>query len=219
MNLPDSFYIALCMTVLLVGAIYWVWTQIQYVQRKVNVLENAMYELKTLCSRPQPPDVHVGAVGSIAASVPSPYPPAPSSVLGEDEDLLHEQLRQEAASPLMMEEPHEEHHDEPILAADDDLPDFVNAEEEHDEKHEDAPVSSSMADYIKMVDEDNQSADALQPGGVGSGIVSVNSTLESMSIKELRRLGQQKGISNANELKKKELVAAIRAIPVGMFDA
>jgi hypothetical protein len=218
------------MTVLLVGAIYWVWTQIQYVQRKVNVLENALYELKTLCARPQPPDVHVGAVGSIAGgSVPSPYPPAPSSVLGEDEDLLHEQLRQETASPRVDETVHEEI---PFLSEDaDDIPEFdtiENAEEEVKEEQseqiaespqDDAHVSSSMADYVKMLDDDNQSSDPLQPGGVGSGIVSVNSTLESMSIKELRRLGQQKGISHANELKKKELIAAIRAIPVGMFDA
>ena len=220
MNLPDSFYIALCMTVLLVGAIYWVWTQIQYVQRKVNVLENALYELKTLCARPQPPDVHVGAVGSIAT--PSPYPPAPSSVLGEDEDLLHEQLRQETASPLVEE-----------VAAEDDLPDFITEEaeeaiadeepamQEQQQHQEDEAVhaSSNMADYITMMEEDNQSSDPLQPGGIGSGIVSVNSTLEGMNIKELRRLAQQKGISHANELKKKELIAAIRAIPVGMFDA
>ena len=115
------------------------------------------------------------------------------------------------------------------MPLEDDLPDFIQAEEEQpivaeepvftQQYQQEETASSSMADYIKMVDEDNQSTDPLQPGGVGSGVMSVNSTLESMSIKELRRLGQQKGISNANELKKKELIAAIRAIPVGMFDA
>jgi hypothetical protein len=59
----------------------------------------------------------------------------------------------------------------------------------------------------------------LQPGGVGSGVVSANSSsaLESMSIKELRRLGQQRGISGVADMKKKDLVIAIRSIPMESF--
>ena len=52
MNLPDSFYIALCMTVLLLGVVYWFWTQNQFLLRKMNLLENIVYELKTICSAP-----------------------------------------------------------------------------------------------------------------------------------------------------------------------
>ena len=231
MSLPDSFYIALCMTVLLVGAIYWVWTQIQYVQRKVNVLENAMYELKTLCSRPsQTPDVHIGAVGSVAsmasaaAPLPSPYPPAPSSVLGEDEDLLHEQLHREqlhednTATNEMPIEPFEEAVEEIAEIGTDDEMQIDETSAPFDEV-----PSSSMADYVKMAEEDNSStagSDPLAVGGIASsGLVSVNSTLDGMTIKELRRLGQQRGVPGANELKKKDLIAAIRALPVGMFDA
>ncbi len=215
MNLPDSFYIALCMTVLLVGAVYWVWTQIQYVQRKVNVLENIVYELKTLCSKP-PPDVLIGAVGS--SSTPSPYPPAPSSVLGEDEDLLHEQL-------------HREVEETPITDVDD-LPEMPNMDtfmmstdnEVNEVDMVEAPVheedvkeinTSDISNFVRMV-ESEQQEDGLQPGGVGSGIVTTS--LDSMHIKELRRLAQSRGISNANELRKKDLVAAIRALPTTSFD-
>jgi hypothetical protein len=92
MSLPDSFYLALCMTILLVGSVYWVWTQIQYVQRKVNALENIVYELKTLCSSRQeaPPLPTVS------------YPPAPPSEIGEeDADLLEESLRKEIEEPIL----------------------------------------------------------------------------------------------------------------------
>jgi hypothetical protein len=82
MNLPDSFYIALCMTVLLLGVVYWFWSQNQYLLRKINLLENIVYELKTVCSRPPPTPME-----------PATYPPAPSSVVEEEE--LHEELLEE----------------------------------------------------------------------------------------------------------------------------
>ena len=50
MSLPETFYIALCVTILLLGVVYWFWTQVQYLQRKVNLLDNVVYEMKTLVS-------------------------------------------------------------------------------------------------------------------------------------------------------------------------
>lgn len=230
MNLPDSFYIALCMTILLVGAVYWVWTQIQYVQRKVNVLENIVYELKTLCSRP--PD------GPVA---PANYPPPPSSVLGEDEDLLHETLRGEVAPYATVEEIAEV--EEPEVAVE--APSFTIAEalaaarsaspepsvpttpvnpwsgeaEVTDAEVEAAlDFSEPVFDMGRYVVQGAEKAD-LQPGGVGSGVVAppLHSSLEGMTLKELRRLAQQKSISGANEMKKRELIEAIRAVPIESF--
>ncbi len=193
MQLPDSFYIALIMTVLLVGAVYWVWTQIQFVQRKVNVLENALYELKTICSRP-PPDILMpsSAPSQIGGS---PYPPAPSSVLGEDEDLLHEQLMQNITNDNDVDVD----DDDGIIA---DNTEAVIAEE-----------SPSLEAAIHETEVADFSLNDLQPGGVGSGSVNPNSVLDSMNIKDLRRLADQKGISGTKEMKKKELIAAIRALP------
>jgi len=158
MNLPDSFYIALCMTVLLLGVVYWFWSQNQYLLRKINLLENIVYELKTVCSRPPPSPLE-----------PATYPPAPSSVVEEEE--LHEELLEE----------------EEAAAA--------------------APPAAPAA----------APADDLQPGGVGSGIEeppeSIN-LLEGMTVKELRRLADQRGIKGGAELKKKELLSELkRAIP------
>jgi hypothetical protein len=216
MNLPDSFYIALCMTILLVGAVYWVWTQIQYVQRKVNVLENIVYELKTMCSRPPEGPV---------TSMTSTYPPPPSSVLGEDEDLLHETLRAEVA-PYATEEPE---HEQNMYVANDveipEVPEVPDIPEVQDADIHEIPEAApdfsepifDMGKYIVQGAESDKGD--LQPGGVGSGIVapSIQSSLEGMTIKELRRLAQQKSISGANEMRKKELIEAIRAVPIESF--
>jgi hypothetical protein len=190
------------MTILLVGAVYWVWTQIQYVQRKVNALENIVYELKTLCSSREP-------------SHPLPlasYPPAPPSEIGEeDADLLEETLRKEADS----------------------VPDTVDmninmdiSEDLHDDIQDDIHASFDDGTHEKEIAiEEGQhplmtlQEDELQPGGVGSGVgnVSYSSSLDSMSVKELRRLAVQKGISGAAEMKKKDLVVAIRSMPMESF--
>ncbi len=188
MSVPDSFYLALCMTVLLVGAVYWVWTQIQFVQRKVNVLENIVYELKTLCSRQSTPSPEPLPAVS--------YPPAPSSVLGEDEDLLHETLHKEVEElddikPLSDDEVEE-------MPADD-----FNA----------PPSSPTQIPEPPVFEED------LQPGGVGSGVAeaSLNSALDTMTVKELRRLAEQRGIEGIKDKKRKELIDIIRATPVPSF--
>jgi hypothetical protein len=161
MNLPDSFYIALCMTVLLLGVVYWFWSQTQFLLRKINLLENIVYELKTVCM------THPAAPTESAAPVePVFYPPAPSSVTDEMESL-HEELLQE------------EEESTPELAA----------------------VAAPAV------------PDDLQPGGVGSGVPEVTEDshmLEAMTLKELRRLGEQRGIAGVGEMKKKDILAELK---------
>jgi len=159
MNLPDSFYIALCMTVLMLGIVYWFWSQNQYLLRKINLLENIVYELKTICTSPPPSPVE-----------PTSYPPAPSSVIEEDEEILAELL------------------------------------EEEEELH---PLQRPPSPPVTPPSEE----DDLQPGGVGSGIKEVTEStnmLETMTLKELRRLAEQRGIKGAAELKKKELLSQLK---------
>jgi hypothetical protein len=161
MNLPDSFYIALCMTVLLLGVVYWFWSQTQFLLRKINLLENIVYELKTVCM-----------AHPVAPVEPVSYPPAPSSVTEEEEELLHEELLQE------------EEESSPELAA--------------------AAAAPAAAPAT---------SDDLQPGGVGSGLPEVTEDshmLEGMTLKELRRLGEQRGIAAVGEMKKKDILAELK---------
>ena len=160
MNLPDSFYIALCMTVLLLCVVYWFWTQNQYLLRKMNLLENIVYELKTVCKTPP-------SAPSSAPIEPAVYAPAPSSVLEED-DRLHEELLAEEEKSTPSERP-------------------------------------------------SLSVDELQPGGIGSGVQEEPSNaLEGMTLKELRRLGDQRGIKGVAEMKKKEILAQLKEMAPGV---
>ncbi len=197
MTLPDSFYLALCMTILLLGAVYWVWTQIQYVQRKVNALENIVYELKTLCSTRSEP---------VAPLVPVSYPPAPPSEIGEeDADLLEETLRKEVDA-----EP--EHDDIETFAGMQD--NGIEGLPEHETREFEETTHPLM--QSQQIPQD---LDDLQPGGSANSVVapSFSSSLDSMSVKELRRLATQKGVSGAAEMKKKDLITAIRSIPMESF--
>lgn len=196
MNLSDTFYLAMIMTILILGVVYWFWTQNQYLQRKIQTLENVMYEIKTSLSS--------GGLGGIGDSLPAAaaeeselapatYPPAPSSVLEDDDELLHAQLL-ETSGPLLEE-------DEEV-SIDDAIAQF-NAEE---------PAAEPAA---AVVNED------LQPGGVGSGVKEIlvpdsaakGSVLDTMTIQELKRLAEQRGISGASKMRKQALIDAIRAAP------
>ena len=210
MNIADSFYVALCMTVLLLGVVYWFWTQTQYLQRKINLLENIVYELKTSIDHggtgaslgppvrqgiPPTEEVsHEETQGPRLEITPTPvYPPAPGSELGEDEDLLHETLLEESDGKV--------------------------------ERTATAVVESvSGASFAEAsIPED------LRPGGVGSGLSeSVVSSipsdaqrprvsvLDGMTLKELRRLGEQRNIPGASTLRKQALIDLLRAETKGI---
>ena len=190
MNLSDTFYIALCMTVLILGVVYWFWTQNQYMQRKMNLLENIVYEMKSTMGTGPPdgfePAGHgASASPSLQESMPTEYPPAPSSVLGDDEDLLHEELHTA------------------VTEEDDGIPQMV---ESMPEEEEDDGINAEAL------------TDDLQPGGVGSGDVKeINATttsssvLDGLTLKQLKTLASQHNISGATGMRKHELITALRA--------
>jgi hypothetical protein len=183
MNLSDTFYIALCMTILILGVVYWFWTQNQFVLRKLNLLNNIVFEMRA--SQPSKEDIPVPA---------SVYPPAPGSELGEDEDLVHEELHNEVES---------------MRLGADEVKEF--SEPEADSKPVAVEqVGTSIEELAEPMEND------LQPGGVGSSVKEVVSgnVLESMTIKELRRLAEQRGVSGTSNMKKPALITALREKPV-----
>jgi hypothetical protein len=128
----------------------------------------------------------------------------------EDADLLEETLRKEIEIEPAM----------PVFSA---MPDVPDAADAVDDIPEDT-FETLDADKEKVGENElhplmQEHEDDLQPGGVGSGVAtsSYTSSLDSMSVKELRRLAAQKGISGAAEMKKKELITAIRSVPIDSF--
>lgn len=190
MNLSDTFYVALCMTILILGVVYWFWTQNQFVLRKLNLLNNIVFEMRAQQNKEEVPDGFVP---------PAVYAPAPGSELGEDEDLLHEELRaeveamRETAAPAEFKEPEPEREEEAAAAQ-----------------------GTSIDELAEPIDAD------LQPGGVGSSVKEIvaSNVLESMTIRELRRLAEQRGISGTSNMKKPVLIAALREKPtIAPFEA
>ena len=173
MNISDTFYIALCMTVLIIGVVYWFWTQTQHLQRKINLLENIVYEFKASVPSGLSPS------GPAAAEAPLPSYEPPS----DDDEGLHEDLHSDL-SPV--------EEDAPSGAAD-------------------AAANVAAGATVSLSDE-------LQPGGVGSGLDELMtpdsnikpSALEAMTLKELRRLGEQRSVPNASTLRKQALIEALR---------
>jgi len=206
MSLPETFYIALCVTILLLGVVYWFWTQVQYLQRKVNLLDNVVYEMKTLVSNLPGSGGDNGISGSssgvsggsssigLVANVTNPiteknannhgnvedsYAPPPESVAG---DLEAERLVSEAEF-------------EP----------FSGSSNEEDNK----PVYNPPVEVAQEIIHDD-----LQPGGLAvpakKSDAAIESPLNGLSLKELRKMAEANNIPGANDLKKKELIRALR---------
>ena len=215
MNLSDTFYIALCMTVLILGVVYWFWTQNQFIQRKVNQLENIVYELNAGLNR-------VG--GGPGSSGASPYSPPPSGEDEEDEeDDLHGDLRAEleavAADSVAYSAANSV--DATFPKINEAVRPFVESD---DAGSIEADVLDAPAEIAETQVEANTIIDDLQPGGVGSGVPEPSSEakggiLDTMTLKELKRLAEQRGVAGTSSMRKPALIEALRAAPsTGLFE-
>ncbi len=186
------------MTVLILGVVYWFWTQNQYIQRKLNLLENIVYEMKSSMSHeshahvPDPIDRVLAAAAAMEADEAEAAAPAQDIIqLSDDTDSIDAALDAfDAGSPVAG-----------VAAAP------ASATNELD-----APAPTESPLVADELFED------LTPGGAALGgsvedVSDINneSVLNGMGLKELRELAKQKGVANAKTLRKHELVAAIRA--------
>jgi len=194
MNLSDTFYVALCMTILILGAVYWFWTQNQFMMRKLNLLENIVYEMKAAL----PPawasgDLHPGAFGQQGAQFGGQETPVPSEQLGSND------------APTAQYAP---------------APGSVMSEEDVDVLHEDlsreVPQTSPVLEISNSFPHE-VTADDLQPGGVGSGIdeqeAKAATTYDNMTRKDLIRMAESRGINVSPNMRKQALIDALKALP------
>lgn len=183
MQLPESFYIALCGTILLLGVIYWFWTQTQYIQRKVSLLENVVYEMKTLVSN---------LPGHFAQT---------------------QQESEQRGSPIQIEQSENAEEQKPYAPP----PESVAGDLEEERNNSEQEFSN----FAGTANEEEQQIDELTPGGLAfpdekatqdssSGDKSLESPLQTLTTKELRRMAEANGIPGASELKKRDLVKALR---------
>jgi hypothetical protein len=226
----ESIFLALSGVILLAGVLYWFWSHIQLTQKKVQLLENAVFELRGMLQRGGFTGGGTGGGGS-----------------GGSPDLLSSDEASPPRSPS-----------EPISGANAAVSSMYNdlgdddwkedAEVVDHEDHVDISAGSTPLSALGL----EESSDApifqeeevnpdLQPGGriqgveeIGSGSgsgselgpnseqfrdlftspptsVTEATSLDAMPVKDLRRLAEQRGIANASELRKKEILSALKA--------
>ena len=206
MNLSDTFYVALCMTVLILGVVYWFWTQNQFIQRKLNLLENIVYEMRSASNAHVPEslvDKALAAAAATAAPAVAAYAPPEGEEEGED-DIVHAALSNELELELDLES-------EELKP----MPEDAGASENNDVK---APaeefVFEDLAPGADLAAE-NSGTVVSEDLGVAKGTV-----LDQMTLKELKQLAEQKGVKGAKSMRKHELVEAIRnsKVSVSPFD-
>lgn len=164
------------------GILYWFWSHIQLTQKKVLLLESAVFELRSQMTRlPEPPsykpayteladDWEEDASGSVPAADVTPSAPMdvtpddlrPGGHMSVEENIIQENSVQEPPTP-----------------------------EESNTQFRELFVSENSNKVVAELPKTPES-------------------LESMSLKELRRLAEQRGIPNTNDLRKKEILSALR---------
>lgn len=214
----ESVFLILSGVILAAGILYWFWSHIQLTQKKVQLLENAVFELRGMLTnrgagppsppRPSSPSVGGGASG---ASVPV-QAPAPSVYNDLADDGWEEGEDKEVeggSTPL-----------EALGGASEDVAPMMVVKEDVEAVAEELQPGGrilvpSEAEQKSTEERGSEEFRELFLGGAGEAsaaapVARTPESLESMPVKELRRLGEQRGIAGAAEMRKKELLAALR---------
>jgi hypothetical protein len=214
----ETLFLLLSGAILVAGVLYWLWSHIQLTQKKVQILENAVFELRGMLTSGAAtgPPLPLSVGGSVAAAGPS----SPTKVYSDLEDDAAEDWDAEEGGDRVIRE---------VAQVSTPLVPALDVEEK------------SLA--IESLDREEEIPDDLMPGGriqigevaaddekqfkdlftapapvVAATAARTPESLESMPVKELRRLATQRGIQGADDMKKKEILAALRrqvTVPAG----
>lgn len=224
MNPPsmEVIFLLLSGVILVAGVLYWFWSHLQLTQKKVQLLENAVFELRTmLLSSERGPPV-------------APHSPEVPAVIGGGgsgsgtdagsgyEDLGDDDWNAEEGSEGLVSDTPDV---VPVVAPTAFIREVVDYEDGSDlmpggrilpstvegvneVKEVTRTVSSTIVDTPA---EESQFRELfVAKAGAVDETVRTAESLESMPVKELRRLAQDRGIAGAADMRKKEILAALR---------
>jgi hypothetical protein len=206
----ETIFLVLSGVVLAAGVLYWFWSHIQLTQKKVQLLENAIFELRTLVAAP-------AADSSGHASLQGHQGPSSGSPSGP----VYKDLEDDEAEDGWVPSPSPAG---PAVEAGSTSLESLNANSDLQPGGRiDLPPSDEERDIITTDEQFRElfvQRDASSPtvtttttsasASSSSSSSSSSESLESMPVKELRRLAEQRGITGSSELRKKELLAALR---------
>lgn len=218
MNAPsmESIFLILSGVILAAGVLYWFWSHIQLTQKKVQLLENAVFELRGLVTARSPPEPD-GSSGSSGGGGAAVY-----NDLADDEE--EEWVPEQTSTPLpsgggvtdIGSTPLSDLHESTDLQPGGRLEvpsveaDKVEVEAETSlEQFRELFAQRESASPKGSASSASASSSATDKSVVAEKPVS-DSSLESMPVKELRRLAEQRGLTGVSDLRKKELLAALR---------
>jgi hypothetical protein len=167
----ETMFMILSAVILAAGVLYWFWSHIQLTQKKVQLLENAVFELRGMVGSSSGPGSGPGPE-PMGDSAMAPFAP-PQEVY---RDLEDDDWKDEEAPPPA------------TVTVQPTLPEPVGIGREE-------PVPSASFKELFMTAE--------QPPAQ-------NQTLEGLPLKELRRMASERGITGTSEMKKKDVIAALR---------
>lgn len=219
----ETIFIILSGAILVAGVLYWLWSHIQLTQKKVQLLENAVFELRSMLAargtEPPAPVMMGGAAGPIVEDVIGSSAPAAKSSEYKDleDDDWHEPASESdvkniplvstpldvdvaAAAPALVvnEAPREPISEDLMPGGRISVPEGVDAQPLRELTLGDVTAAAPRDDE-RFRDFFKQPEVARTP-----------ESLESMPVKELRRLAEQRGITGAADMRKKEILAALR---------
>lgn len=211
----ETIFIILSGAILVAGVLYWLWSHIQLTQKKVQLLENAVFELRSmLAARGTEPPAPIMMVGGGAGPIIEDVigSAKPSEYKDLEDDDWHEPAGEDDVRTIPLVST-------PLDAADDTPALVVN------EPVSDDLMPGGRISVPEGVDVDAQPLRELTLGDIGAPpqdderfreffkqpeVTRSPESLESMPVKELRRLAEQRGIAGAAEMRKKEILSALR---------
>ena len=182
----ESILLILSGAILAAGVLYWFWSHIQLTQKKVQLLENAVFELRGMLTN-----------GSATEQK-------------EADPQYGESQNGDSSQPQYNDLPDDD-WDAPVVRSTS-LEELQGSDDLQPGGHAGAPSLEvkeiqSESEFRELFVQPPQKAAELKAPEVKE----VGSeSLEGMPVKELRRLAEQRGLTGVSELKKKELISALR---------
>ena len=199
----ESVFLILSGVIFMAGILYWFWSHIQLTQKKVLLLESAVFELRSQMTR-----------------LPDPaYKPAYTDLADDWEEDISGTPVEASGSPVEASASASASAESEVVP--EDLRPGGHVSSEND-LMEGAPLAQNEAEvsntqFRELFLNVNENSIKTIPSPSATATATANTTananpesLDSMSLKELRRLAEQRGIPNPNELRKKEILSALR---------
>lgn len=183
----ESIFLILSGVILAAGVLYWFWSHIQLTQKKVQLLENAVFELRSLVTGPEKEGPR---------SSPEPSKPVFQDLADDDE------WTGEAEAPAPASQGEQQG------TVSDDLAPGGRIEVPKEEVADVPLTPDQFRDLFAR--REAEVVPAAAPPTEANTVVSSSESLDSMPVKELRRLAEQRGLTGVSELRKKELLTALR---------